>query len=434
MIKLLSHLFQIMVVLSGTVSLLKAQTVYSTSFNAGHGWTLNTYTNLNTTTEGDSPNIWYVSDNESNKGVGNIGGANCGNVTLHMGSTTAGDLGAAYDAGGCTNLGFGPCASCVANGLYCVQTDRSSISPAINTTGITGLTLSFLYIHWGTALLDNAQIIYSVNGGTTWILLANLPKSGCCTGAATCGTGCTANATCTGTHQGKWTLYSSALPASCQNISNLKVGFRWYNDDVSTSGRDPSVAVDDVSITTSVLPVRASQLQSVAGDNEVILSWNTYTEDNNKGFEIERAGDGMGFEKIGYVQPKNPLSSQNTYVYRDTTARPDQFYYYRYRQIDNDGRFNYSNIVSGEVTSDQYVTVYPNPAASQVRFLFEHEQPQFTIELVDVLGKAVYNYTSDGTGSRSDHVVDLKNIPPGVYYYKVSGQGKPVMGKLLIVR
>lgn len=139
----------------------KGQTAYSTSFNAGHGWSLNVFNNLNTNAanEGTLPNIWYVSDQESNKGVGNRGGGNCGNVTLHIGSTSVGDLGAAYDAGGCTNFGFGPCASCVGNGLYCVVSDRSAESPIISTTTFTSLNLSFVYIHWATALLDNAEII-----------------------------------------------------------------------------------------------------------------------------------------------------------------------------------------------------------------------------------------------------------------------------------
>ncbi|MES2130758.1 MAG: T9SS type A sorting domain-containing protein [Bacteroidota bacterium] len=410
-----------------------SQTVYTTSFNAGHGWTLNTFTNLNTGIEGDSPNIWYVSDKESNKGVGNRGGANCGNVTLHVGSTTIGDGGAAYDAGGCTNLGFGPCASCVTNGLYCVKTDRSAISPAINTTGQTGLTLSFLYIHWGTALLDNGEIIYSVDGGITWATLGVVPKSGCCSGTASCAAGCTNNATCTGSHQGKWTLYSSMLPVSCENISNLMLGFRWYNDDVSTSAKDPSIAVDDVTITTSVLPVEASLLQSYINPDNIGLKWLTFSEHHNKGFIIERSEDGLNFEPIGFVTGKNSTAEQS-YSFNDFNAKQGSVYYYRYQQEDDHTKKSlYSNIVSGELIDEDHFKIYPNPANDNITVTFDQTEHPVSIELSDLYGKTIRTYTMhDLKYTTPGYLIDAKDFSNGIYFYKVSGLNKPVTGKLII--
>lgn len=425
----LFHTWLLLVVLAQTLG---AQTVYNTSFNAGHGWTLNTYTNLNTGVEGDSPNPWYVSDKESNKGLGNRGGANCGNVTLHVGSTTIGDGGAAFDAGGCTNLGFGPCASCVANGLYCVQTDRSSTSPLISTVGYTGLTLSFLYIHWGTALLDNGQVIYSVDGGITWTLLANVPKSGCCTGAASCLTGCTNNAACTGSHQGKWSSFSMALPVSCENISTLKLGFRWYNDDVSTGAKDPSIAVDDVTITTSVLPVRASLLEAAAADDHIALGWDTYSEQDNMGFVIERAGNGLDFTPVALVQPKGHVDTKTSYHYDDHDVKPGQLYYYRYRQHDADGSFYYSNIVSGQLAKE--VLVFPNPASDIVYFSFDHGGAAHSIQVCNLLGEVVFACSYPAGAPESLHAVNLKDQPQGVYVYKIDGLGKTIVGKLTIGR
>ncbi len=424
--------FKLLVIFSA--SLLNAQTVYNTSFSPGHGWTLNSYNNLTTGVEGDSPNIWYVSDAESNKGVGNRGGANCGNVTLHVGSTMLGDGGASYDGGGCTNFGLGPCASCVANGLYCVKTDRAAISPAINTTAQTGLTLSFLYIHLGTALLDNGEIIYSVNGGSTWISLGVVPKSGCCSGAASCAVGCTNNAACTGSHQGKWSLYSSMLPVSCENISNLMLGFRWYNDDVSTAAKDPSIAVDDVTITTSILSVQASLLQSVVNPNDIDLTWSTSSENHNKGFTIERGEDGLNFRPIGYITGKNN-STQQRYTFNDRDVKQGRLYYYRYKpEEDNDKNFVYSNIVSGELTDETHFKMYPNPANDALIVTFDQmEQTTIFIELYDACGKTISNYTTkDFKYNGSGYFIDTKAISNGLYFYKVSGLNKHLTGKLII--
>src|SRR6185369_10933977 len=55
--------------------------------------------------------------------------------------------------------------------------------------------------------------------------------------------------TCAG-GQGLWTSYTYILPPACENISNLKIGFRWVNN--SMNGNDPSFAVDNVELSTTV--------------------------------------------------------------------------------------------------------------------------------------------------------------------------------------
>ncbi len=406
-----------------------AQTIYTTSFSAGHGWTLNNYNNLNTTVEGDSPNPFYVSDVESGKGVGNRGGTLCGNSTLHVGSITLGDMGAAYDGGGCTNLGFGPCASCFTNGLYCVTTDRSAISPNVNTTGFSVMTLQFSYIHSGTALLDNAEVIYSIDGGTTWTLLTNLPKTTCCLGLASCILGCV-NVACSGSTQGKWTLFSNTLPISCNNITNLRVGIRWYNDDVSTSATDPSVAIDDVLIYSGVLPIEYSFLHSKASANGVDLSWQTYNEKNNKGFDIERSNDALHFIKVLDVNAKGP----NYYSVTDESANLNTLYYYRFKQKDFNGDFKYSNTTSILINDDDVLKVYPNPATNQLNFLIKLKNIlTYKIEIYNAHGKTIYTSTqTKSTENNDEFTLNTSLYTNGIYGYTFTIGTKTIMGKFII--
>jgi len=130
---------------------------------------------------------------------------------------------AAYDAGGlCT--------------IICVSTDARAESPAINCTGRTAITLSFNYIEYGDGALDDCTLWYY--DGATWAQIDPLAKTPCCGGV------------CNGNRQGQWTAFSIALPVSANNNANVKIGFRWVNNDDGT-GTDPSFAVDDIQLTVA---------------------------------------------------------------------------------------------------------------------------------------------------------------------------------------
>ncbi len=178
--------------------------------------TMNTPTGTNDT----DPNQWMVSDDEGGVLPPNCGMANNGNQTLYVVATGlfAGS-GATYNAGGlCAALGI------------CVTSNYRAESPNISTIGYSSLNLSFDYIGVGDGLNDNASLVYSTNGGSTWTTLAASLKSNVCANG-----------------QGQWTAASYALPAACNNLSNLRIGFVWTNNDDGV-GSDPSFACDNIRI------------------------------------------------------------------------------------------------------------------------------------------------------------------------------------------
>ncbi|MGL5888458.1 MAG: hypothetical protein ACRC3B_01155, partial [Bacteroidia bacterium] len=173
--------------------------------------------------EGADANPWYVSCTENGYTAGGCGtgcvalSSTATGETMHVGSaaTVLGDLGAAYFSGGLCPI------------LYCSQTDRRIESPTINCSGLSNLNVSFTYIENGSGTVDNATLWYF--DGAAWSQLADMPKT------ALCGV------------QGLWTAYSIALPASANNNANVKVGFRWVNNDDGV-GTDPSFAVDNLKV------------------------------------------------------------------------------------------------------------------------------------------------------------------------------------------
>ncbi len=188
-----------------------------------------TWTVTNSGTNGNYANEWFISCAENGMPAGSCG-AGCGNnASLHVGNIPCalcflcptGDCGATYNAGP-TFGGQNPTA------------DKRAESPVISTIGKSTITLGFNYIENGQTTLDNFTVEYSINGGTTWALLTNPGKT-----PATCAP------------QGTWTAFTVGLPTTCDNISNLKIGFRWINNTDGT-GSDPSVAIDNVTLSAAV--------------------------------------------------------------------------------------------------------------------------------------------------------------------------------------
>lgn len=212
-----------------------AQGCYASAYvGPNGGWTV-----TNTGVNGACANRWFISCAENGGLVGSCG-VGCGNnETLHVGNDIScvspsgcffcptGDCGAAYDAS-CPPALCSFCCSCNSS-----QTDQRVGSPVINLTGITGMTLSFKYMEGGQGAIDNATLWYY--DGATWAQIADMPKTVVCGG------------------QGTWTAYAIALPASANNNPNVRVGFRWVNDN-DGSGADPSFAVDDVQVTIPFAP------------------------------------------------------------------------------------------------------------------------------------------------------------------------------------
>ena len=193
---------------------------------------LNAWSLVNPTgPNGLDPNFWEIDDDESGMPVGICGNAGQGNNSLHITSVFFPAGGAAYDAGGLCPF------------LFCPETNVRTESPNISTIGFSNLDLEFDFIANGDALLDNASVWYN-DGVNGWVLLtASLKSTVCLSG------------------QGRWTAYTMPLPASCDNIANLQIGFNWTNNDDGV-GTDPSVAINDVRITTPIVAGPTSNFSS----------------------------------------------------------------------------------------------------------------------------------------------------------------------------
>jgi gliding motility-associated-like protein len=216
-----------------------------------------TWTVTSPSANGTSANDWFISATEAGMGVGNCGDGCLGNPsltnrTLHVASIgiglcPTGDCGASYNAGPSSGAAI---------------TDKRAESPTINCTGQNTITLAFSYMELGQGTNDDATLWYF--DGTTWAQLFNTPT--------------TNNSGCLG--QGKWSAFSFPLPASANNNPNVKIGFRWVNND-DGAGSDPSFAVDDITLTANSPSAPVAGI--IASDTSICIGQAVNFTDNSTG-------------------------------------------------------------------------------------------------------------------------------------------------------
>ena len=140
------------------------------------------------------------------------------------------------------------------------------------------------------------------------------------------------------------------------------------------------------------VPVELVSFSFEVLENSVTLVWQTASETNNFGFDIERGGDGNDFSKIGFAEGKGTTTIPQNYDFTDTDLAPS-IYYYRLKQIDFDGAFEYSDVLQIEILAPENFTLaqnYPNPFNPTT--VIHYELPVLsivTLTVFDVMGREI---------------------------------------------
>ncbi|MFA4922036.1 MAG: T9SS type A sorting domain-containing protein, partial [Candidatus Neomarinimicrobiota bacterium] len=153
-----------------------------------------------------------------------------------------------------------------------------------------------------------------------------------------------------------------------------------------------SEALGDVS-----LPVELQNFRAIQSGDDVRLSWETASEVNNYGFEIERISNDISeWTKIGFREGKGSCTSANFYAFIDEKACKYQNLKYRLKQIDYDGSHEYSPEISVTCAESTIPAVfrihnnYPNPFNPATTLSYEIAEPGLTkITIYDMQGKEV---------------------------------------------
>ncbi len=236
--------------------------------------------------------------------------------------------------------------------------------------------------------------------------------------------------------------FSQFIPAKSEftinfesDLSNIS---NYYFHYILISARNNSVSLNadllikslGVKDAPGVLPVELTTFSALVRDNSVELNWETATEINNYGFEIERCETedvrSEKWEKIGFVVGHGNSNSPKSYNFIDENIVSGD-YSYRLKQIDFGGTFEYSDVVNvfmGIPTEFSLEQNYPNPFNPETRIRYSIPvESRVKIAIYNTVGQLV-DLLENNVQNAGTYELDFNasNLSSGVYIYRMDAE------------
>lgn len=168
-----------------------------------------------------------------------------------------------------------------------------------------------------------------------------------------------------------------------------------------------------------VLPIILVDFTVKSEGNQHVLSWQTATEFNNDYFIIEHGASPQKFHELQRINSLgNSLTMQYYTCMNSSLLKGDN--YYRLKQVDQNGKFSYSNIISLWDAEGNIFDFFPNPSKEILRFNQEVE----SIVIYDILGSEIFSAKNVGMQ------LDVTHLPSGIYHLKINSA--PIQQRLVI--
>lgn len=194
------------------------------------------------------------------------------------------------------------------------------------------------------------------------------------------------------------------------------LAFNLYFDDFFTTGTlDPDNTCNEMVVT----PVTLVGFTASPKREQALLEWATASEQNNKGFEIQRSSDGNNWTRIGFVNSYSASGNSNerlSYSFSDNNPLPGTNYY-RLRQVDIDGSYQYTPIRSLNFSAKNGIKLYPNPAQKQL--YIQGLTGNNTISIANAVGQVLMKAV---TNNSTQQAIDISRLRKGIYFVTVKAE------------
>ena len=191
----------------------------------------------------------------------------------------------------------------------------------------------------------------------------------------------------------------------------------------------------------SPFPVELSLFTAVLIEDNVVLNWQTETEVDNYGFNIERSSPSHRtiWKTIGFVEGHGNSNSPKEYNFIDSEVDQSGNYSYRLKQIDNDGTFEYSDAVNVYVGTPEkfYLSQnYPNPfnPTTTIDYMISKDE-KVSLKVYDLLGKEVASLVDEFKPAGAYSVTfNAEHLASGVFIYRIMAGEYVAVKRMLLLK
>lgn len=209
-----------------------------------------------------------------------------------------------------------------------------------------------------------------------------------------------------------------------------EIMLRWL--DVDNSANDHHFQIDDVvvtpydQITSVVLPIDLISFDVNCEENNLNFTWTTASERDNESFEIEETEDGKQFNVIHKQNAAGNSTQINHYSAKIDNSKSNQLTYYRLKQIDFDGNFTFSNLISSSCEQKDDIQIFPNPTNGTITI--KGYQKNSNIRITNQIGQELTLLDA----KNSETKIDLSFFNEGIYYVTFYSNEKLEIKKLIV--
>ena len=214
--------------------------------------------------------------------------------------------------------------------------------------------------------------------------------------------------------------------------------------DVYQNGQPPTQTTIDFTGVAALscnfpLPITLSDFSGINQGNENLLSWIVQSQYNNDYFTVERSLNGINWQVVGRVEGEGTSDRPMFYDLRD----PSPYFpltYYRLKQTDFDGEYNYSHIISISSLKDldgEFIGhLSPNPASGYATFNYNGTDvtTPLNVQIVNEMGKVISNLTFMNIFKGMPQTIGTSELANGTYHIIFTQGDNRQVQKLVILR
>ena len=210
--------------------------------------------------------------------------------------------------------------------------------------------------------------------------------------------------------------------------------YNWKKNGTAISGQNSQMLIItapgnytcDVTYSSScgiLLPLELTSFSVQKTNNIGTIIWHTQNEENGDRFEIERSLNGKDFEAILSIKAKNTREASYLAYDNDFEQLKTAIVYYRLKQIDKDGKFTYSKIVSINANNITKAQIFPNPVSSTATMQLQSQHAESVmLKIVSSDGKVLSTETYSLTAGNNLIALNTERLTTGVYAVVIAGQ------------